>query len=65
MQIRRGKPPGSGRRARIGVELSRDARVRLAGMDFYRRCRNVAQPCRNFGISRGSIAGSVVMIRTI
>src|SRR5712692_1954612 len=52
MQIRKGKPPGSGRLARTGVELSRDARVRLAWMDFYRRCRNVARTGRHFGISR-------------
>jgi len=52
MQIRKGKPPGSGRLARTGVELSREARVRLAWMDFYRRCRNVAHTCRHFGISR-------------
>ena len=52
MQIRRGKPPGSKRLARMGVELSREARVRLAWMDFYRRCENVAQTCRHFGISR-------------
>jgi transposase InsO family protein len=52
MQVRRGKAPGSGRLARTGVELSREARVRLAWMDFYRRCGNVAQACRHFGISR-------------
>src|SRR5271166_4722636 len=52
MQIRKGKPPGSGQLARVGVELSREARVRLAGMDLYRRCRNVAHTCRHFGISR-------------
>src|SRR6266851_9530544 len=52
MQIRKGKPPRSGRLARTGVELSRDARVRLAWMDFYRRCRNVARTGRHFGISR-------------
>src|SRR5712692_7076714 len=52
MQIRKGKPPGSGRLARTGVELSREARVRLAWMDFYRRCRNVARTGRHFGISR-------------
>jgi putative transposase len=52
MQVRTGKPPGSGRLARIGVELSREARVRLHWMDFYRRCRNVARTCRHFGISR-------------
>ena len=46
MQIRRGKPPRSGRLARVGVEL------RLAWMDFYRRCDNVAHTCRHFGISR-------------
>ena len=52
MQIHKGKPPRSGRLARTGVELSRDARVRLAWMDFYRRCRNVARTGRHFGISR-------------
>ncbi len=52
MQIRKGKPPGSGRLAGIGVELSREGRVRLAWMDFYRRCGNVAHTCRHFGISR-------------
>src|SRR5450755_2241154 len=52
MQIRRGKPPGSGRLARIGVELSREARVRLSWMDFYARCDNVTHTCRHFGISR-------------
>ena len=52
MQIRKGKPPGSGRLARTGVDLSREGRVRLAGMDFYRHCRNVAHTCRHFGISR-------------
>src|SRR5690348_18440708 len=52
MQIRNGKPPGSGRLARTGVELSREGRVRLAWMDFYRRCRKVARTCRHFGISR-------------
>jgi putative transposase len=52
MQIRKGKPPGSGWLARTGVELSREARVRLAWMDFYRRSRNVAHTCRHFGISR-------------
>src|ERR1700674_4181369 len=52
MQIRKGKPPGTSRLAGIGVELSREARVRLAWMDFYRRCDNVAPTCRHFGISR-------------
>ena len=52
MQIRRGKPPGSGRLARTGVELSREARVRLAWMDFYGRYCNVVHTCRHFGISR-------------
>ena len=52
MQIRKGKRPGSGRLARTGVELSREARVRLAWMDFYRRSRNVAHTCRHFGVSR-------------
>jgi len=52
MQIRKGKPPGSGRLSRTGVELSREARVRLAWMDFYGRRPNVAHTCRHFGISR-------------
>jgi putative transposase len=52
MQIREGKPPGSSRLSQTGVELSREARVRLAWMDFYRRCGNVAHTCRHFGISR-------------
>jgi transposase InsO family protein len=52
MQIRKGKPPGSVRLAGIGVELGRQARVRLAWMDYYRRTKNVAQTCRHFGISR-------------
>ena len=52
MQVRKGKPPGSGQLARTGVELSREARVRLHWMDFYRRYRNVARTCRHFGISR-------------
>src|SRR6266436_6902144 len=52
MQIRKGKPPGSGGLAGVGVELSREARVRLAWMDFHRRCDNVAHTCRHFGISR-------------
>ena len=38
--------------ARTGVELSREARVRLAWMDFYRDSGNVARTCRHFGISR-------------
>jgi hypothetical protein len=67
MQIRKGKAPGSGRLAEIGVELSREARVRLAWMDFYRRSGNMARTCRHFGVSSGrhSIAGSGVMIPTI
>jgi putative transposase len=52
MQIRKGKPPGSGRLAQVGVELSRGARVRLAWMDFYRHCDHVTRTCRHFGISR-------------
>jgi hypothetical protein len=52
MQVRKGKAPGSSRLARIGVELSREARVRLAGMDFYRESHNPARTCGHFGISR-------------
>lgn len=35
MQVRMREPSG-GRLAQTGVELSREARVRLAWMDFYR-----------------------------
>ena len=52
MQIRRGKPSGWGRLSKTGVELSREARVRLAWMDLYQRCGKVAHTCRHFGISR-------------
>jgi len=52
MQVRNGKPSGAGRLARVGVELSREAAVRLSWMDFYRRTKNVALTCRHFGISR-------------
>src|ERR1700757_4254277 len=52
MQIRKGKPPGSGRLSRIGGELSREGGGRLAGMDFYGPRPNGAHTCRNFGISR-------------
>jgi len=52
MQVRKGKPVVWSRLSRTGVELSREARVRLAWMDFYRGCGNVARTCRHFGISR-------------
>ena len=52
MQVHNGKARGSSRLARIGVELSREARVRLGWMDFYRRTHNAAWTCRHFGISR-------------
>ena len=52
MQAKSGKPPRSARFATTGVELSRAALVRLAGMDFYRKSENVALTCRHFGISR-------------
>jgi len=52
MQIRKGKPPRSGQLTRVGVELSRAGRVRLAWMDFCRDSGNVARTCRHFGISR-------------
>ncbi|MFZ3341705.1 MAG: hypothetical protein WA213_12530 [Terriglobales bacterium] len=35
-----------GRLSKTGVELSREARVRLAWMDFYRRCGKVAHTGR-------------------
>ena len=52
MQIRGGKPAGSGRLAKVGVERSREARVPLAWMDCDGGCSNVAHTCRHFGISR-------------
>ncbi len=52
MQVRDGELPRARQLARTGKELSREARVRLDWMDFYRRSRNVARTCRHFGISR-------------
>ncbi len=52
MQIRQ-KLPRAGQLARSGQEMSREARARLAWMDFYRtHGHNAAQTCRRFGISR-------------
>ena len=36
----------------LAPELSREARKRLQWMDHYRKCQNVSQTCRYFGISR-------------
>src|SRR5260370_14453829 len=52
MQVHDGELPRARQLARTGKELSREARVRLDWMDFYRRSRNVARTCRHFGISR-------------
>jgi putative transposase len=53
MHIREEKLPRARQLARWGPELSREAQVRLAWMDFYRtRGRNAALTCRHFGISR-------------
>jgi len=52
MQIHNGELPRARQLARTGKELSREARVRLQWMDFYRRSHNVARACRHFGISR-------------
>jgi hypothetical protein len=52
MQVRNGELPCARQLARIGKELSREARARLDWMDYHRRCRNVALTCRHFGISR-------------
>jgi hypothetical protein len=49
MQAKLGKPRQSWRLKTTGVELSREARTRLAWMDFYRRTQNVALTCRRFG----------------
>ena len=52
MQVHDGELPRARQLARTGKELSREARTRLAWMDFYRRSKNVARTCRHFGISR-------------
>jgi transposase InsO family protein len=52
MQVHDGELPRARQLARTGKELSREARVRLDWMDYYRRCRNVSRTCRHFGISR-------------
>jgi transposase InsO family protein len=52
MQVHDGEVPRARQLARTGKELSREARTRLAWMDFYRRSKNVARTCRHFGISR-------------
>lgn len=52
MQVKRGKAPRSAGLKAVGVELSREARARLAWMDFYRETGNAALTCRHFGISR-------------
>src|SRR5713226_4851898 len=52
MQIHNGELPRARQLARTGKELSRETRVRLQWMDFYRRSQNVARACRHFGISR-------------
>lgn len=52
MQVHDGELPHARQLARMGKELSREARVRLDWMDFYRRTQNVARTCRHFGISR-------------
>ena len=57
MQVKQGKPPRSRRLKTTGVELSREAQVRLSWMDFYRQSKNVALTCRRFGISRQTFYG--------
>ena len=53
MHIREQKLPRALQLAGSGQELSREALVRLAWIDFYRRRgRNVALTCRHFGVSR-------------
>ena len=50
---RRRKLPRAGQLARSGQEISREARRRLAWMDFFpTHGRNAALTCRHFGISR-------------
>ncbi len=53
MQILNGKVPRARQLARSGQELSREARLRLQWMDFYRTHQlKAALTCRHFGISR-------------
>ncbi len=53
MQLHNGKLPRARQLARWGQELSREARLRLHWMDFYRTHQhNAALTCRHFGISR-------------
>ena len=52
MQVLDGDLPRSAPAGALGEELSREARPRLAWMDFYRRSSNVARTCRHFAISR-------------
>ena len=52
MQIHNGELPRARQLARTGKELSREARVRLQWMDFYRRSQNVARACRHCSASR-------------
>ena len=52
MQVHDGELPRARQLARTGKELSREARSRLAWMDFFGRSKNVARTCRHFGISR-------------
>ena len=43
--------PGAISLARL-PNISKEAKRRLAWMDYYRQCRNASLTCRNFGISR-------------
>jgi transposase-like protein len=52
MQVHDGELPHARQLARMGKELSWEARVRLDWMDLYRGTHNVARTCRRFGISR-------------
>jgi hypothetical protein len=51
MQVHDGELLRARQLACTGKELGREARTRLAWMDFYRRSSNVARTCRHFGIS--------------
>lgn len=52
MQVYDGELPRARQLPLTGKDLSREARLRLDGMDYYRRCQNVSRTCRHFGISR-------------
>ncbi len=45
-------PRGAAKLACLNTNLSKDAKLRLKWFDYHRKCRNISQTCRYFGISR-------------